>query len=81
MTATKEAVRLLSAAWPKAGAKLVENKANGPAVIQELQHDVDGLIEVQPDGGKVARANAVSPSVESGNVYCPIQPSRRGWGP
>jgi predicted phage terminase large subunit-like protein len=78
MPATKEAVRLLSAAWPKAGAKLVEDKANGPAVIQELQHDVEGLIEVQPDGGKVARANAVSPSVESGNVYLP-HPAIAPW--
>lgn len=34
MPDTKEAVRLLSAAWPKAGAKLVEDKANGTAVIR-----------------------------------------------
>jgi len=78
MPATKEAVRTLSEAWPKAGAKLVEDKANGPAVIQELKHDVDGLIEVQPDGGKIARAHAVSPIVESGNVYLP-HPSIAPW--
>jgi predicted phage terminase large subunit-like protein len=78
MPATKEAVRMLSEAWPKAGAKLVEDKANGPAVIQELKHDVDGLIEVQPDGGKIARAHAVSPIVESGNVYLP-HPSIAPW--
>jgi predicted phage terminase large subunit-like protein len=74
MPDTKEAVRLLSAAWPKAGAKLVEDKANGTAVIQELKHDVAGLIEVQPDGRKIAREHAVSPIAESGNVYLP-QPS------
>jgi predicted phage terminase large subunit-like protein len=78
MPATKEAVRMLSEAWPKAGAKLVEDKANGPAVIQELRHHVDGLIEVQPDGGKIARAHAVSPIVESGNVYLP-HPSIAPW--
>jgi predicted phage terminase large subunit-like protein len=49
----------------------VADKANGPAVIQELQHDVDGLIEVTPEGGKIARAHAVSPVIESGNVYLP----------
>jgi hypothetical protein len=59
-------------------AKLVEDKANGPAVIQELKHDVAGLIEVQPEGGKIARAHAVSPIIESGNVYLP-HPALHDW--
>lgn len=71
MPATKEAVRALSVRWPRAAAKLVEDKANGPAVIQELKHDIGGLIEVTPEGGKIARAHAVSPLAESGNVYLP----------
>jgi predicted phage terminase large subunit-like protein len=71
MPRTKEAVRDLSRRWPKAEAKLVEDKANGPAVIQELQHDIGGLIEVNPEGGKVARANAVAAQVEAGNIYLP----------
>ena len=56
---TREAVRSLSARWPKATAKLVEDKANGPAVIQELRHQLEGLIEVTPEGGKIARARCV----------------------
>ena len=71
MPATKDAVLSLSHRWPKATAKLVEDKANGPAVIQELKHQLEGLIEVTPEGGKIARAHAVSPMVESGNVYLP----------
>ena len=71
MSRPKEAVKELSARWPTASAKLIEDKANGPAVIQELRHDVSGLIEVTPDGGKIARAHAVSPPVESGNIYLP----------
>jgi predicted phage terminase large subunit-like protein len=78
MPATKEAVRALSERWPKAGAKLVEDKANGPAAIQELQHDVDGLIEVTPEGGKIARAHAASPQVEAGNIYLP-HPAIAPW--
>ena len=78
MPATKEAVRVLSGRWPKTGAKLVEDKANGPAVIQELKHDVGGLIEVQPEGGKIARAHAVSPLAEAGNVYLP-HPAIAPW--
>ena len=71
MPATKTAVRSMSEKWPHAAAKLVEDKANGPAVIQELQHEIIGLIEVTPEGGKLARAHAVSPQVEAGNVYLP----------
>jgi hypothetical protein len=56
----------------------VEDKANGPAVIQELRHDVPGLIAVTPEGGKIARAQAVSPQVESGNVYLP-HPALAPW--
>ena len=78
MPSTKEAVRDLSRRWPKAVTKLIEDKANGPAVIQELQHDVAGLIEVNPEGGKLARAHAVSPQIESGNVYLP-HPAITPW--
>ncbi|HLY19978.1 MAG TPA: phage terminase large subunit, partial [Bryobacteraceae bacterium] len=78
MPATKNAIRSMSAKWPKAAAKLVEDKANGPAVIQELQHEISGLIEVTPEGGKLARAHAVSPQVESGNVYLP-HPAICSW--
>ena len=78
MPGTKAAVKELSQRWPKAGAKLVEDRANGPAVIQELRHDVPGLIAVNPEGGKMARAQAVSPQVESGNVYLP-HPALAPW--
>jgi predicted phage terminase large subunit-like protein len=78
MPGTKAAVRSLSDQWPKATAKLVEDKANGPAVIQELQHQIEGLIGITPEGGKVARAHAVSAIVESGNVYLP-HPKIHSW--
>lgn len=71
IVATIKAVRALAANWPRALAKLIEAKANGPAVVQLLQHEIAGLIEVEPQGGKVSRANAVAPIVESGNVYLP----------
>jgi predicted phage terminase large subunit-like protein len=70
-TATVNAIRALAAKWPKARAKYVEDKANGPAVIQVLEKEIPGLIAVNPEGGKVARAYAVSPEIESGNVYLP----------
>lgn len=36
-----------------------------------LRHELTGLIAVNPVGGKEARANAVSPQIEAGNVYLP----------
>lgn len=52
-------------------ATLIEDKANGPAVIDELQDDVPALTPISPQGGKVARANAVQPQHEAGNFYLP----------
>ena len=65
------AVRRLSAHWPEAHLKLVEDKANGPAVVQSLRHEIAGFVEVNPEGGKVSRAAGASPQLESGNWYLP----------
>lgn len=75
---TMKAIRHLTEKWPDAKAKYVEDKANGPAVIQMLQDEIIGLIAVNPEGGKEVRANAVSPLVEAGNVYLP-HPSIAPW--
>lgn len=70
---TVRAVKALSAKWPRCAAKLIEDKANGTAVLQTLRREVPGLIPVEPEGGKVARVNAVAPFIEAGNVYLPAQ--------
>jgi predicted phage terminase large subunit-like protein len=72
-TETCDEILNLSAKWPQATAKYVEDKANGPAVIDALRHRVPGLIPVNPEGGKEARAAAVSPLVEAGNVHLPAR--------
>lgn len=72
--ATLHAVRALTAFepfGPKAVAKLVEDKANGTAVISALRREIGGLIAIEPQGGKLVRASAVSPRVEAGNVILP----------
>nr|WP_133309152.1 phage terminase large subunit [Aeribacillus pallidus] len=69
--ATIKAIKHLTDKWPNAKAKYIEDKANGSAVIQTLQHEISGIVPVEPEGGKEARANAVSPFVEAGNVYLP----------
>ena len=75
---TVRAVRELTHKWPRTVAKLIEDKANGSAVIQMLAHEIPGLLPVNPSGGKIARAQAISPLVEAGNVYLP-HPEYAPW--
>lgn len=70
--ATCEAIKAMTAKWPQAIQKLVEAKANGPAVINALQQQVFGLIPIEPEGSKTARASAISPLVFSKNVVLPV---------
>lgn len=67
---TLAAIRTVRRLYPNARAVLVEDKANGSAVIQVLQSEMF-CIPIQPLGGKVARVNAVSPAIESGHVFVP----------
>jgi len=70
-TATCQAIEAMSAKWPQAVAKFVEDKANGPAVMNALSKKVFGMIPIEPEGSKYARASAISPLTESGNVVLP----------
>jgi predicted phage terminase large subunit-like protein len=58
-------------AWPQVRDKLIEDKANGAAVIEAIKRDFSGVIEVNPQGGKIARANAVTYLFKAGNVFFP----------
>ena len=77
-TETLRAIRSLSAKWPQAVRKLIEDKANGTAVIDVLRKEIPGLIPVEPEGGKIVRANAVTAVAEAGNIYLP-NPSIAPW--
>jgi predicted phage terminase large subunit-like protein len=69
--ATVLAVRALHASFPDAIAVLVEDKANGTAVIETISAEIPGVIPITPDGGKVARAYAMQPEQEAGNIFLP----------
>lgn len=69
--ASLEAIKAMSAKWPQAVAKFLEDKANGPAAINSLQSQLVGLIPIEPEGSKFARASAVSPLVHARNVILP----------
>lgn len=68
---TLAALLAMSRRHPDALAKLVEDKANGPAVMAMLRGKVAGLIPIGAQGSKEARANAVAPAMEAGDVYLP----------
>lgn len=68
---TMKAIVSMAEKWPRAMRKLVEDKANGPAVIELLRSKVPGLIAVNPEGGKIVRARAVEPIQEAGNLWLP----------
>ena len=70
-TETLTTFRRLARDWPRAYRKLVEDKANGSAIINTLQKEISGVVAINPEGGKEARAAAVQPAIESGNVYLP----------
>lgn len=52
-----------------ATAILVEDKANGPAIVQRLQNSLPGVIEVTPEGGKISRVFAAAPEWQAGDWY------------
>lgn len=68
---TCQQFRQLAAKWPQALLKLVEDKANGTAVMNSLRRIVPGIVPEEPHGSKEARAAAVTPLVEAGNVWLP----------
>lgn len=68
----------LCRAYPQATLKLVEDKANGPALIDVLHQTIHGLVAVEPDGDKVARAWSVQPVCEAGNVWLPSPTDHAG---
>lgn len=75
---TMKAIRKMSDKWPNARSKYIEDKANGTAVIEMLKDEISGIIPIDPEGGKEARANAVSPLFEAGNVFLP-HPNLHKW--
>lgn len=71
VTRTIEEIKNMSLSYPLATSKIIEDKANGPAVIELLQDQLFGVTAETPFGSKVARAWAVEPYVRAGNVWLP----------
>lgn len=58
--------------YPYIKIKLVEDKANGSAIVDTLQHRIPGMMPFEPGAAsKVSRLQAVSWRFRAGNVYLP----------
>lgn len=68
---TLRAIRYMADKYPNKHSILVEDKANGSAIISMLRHEIGGIIPITPKESKVARANAITGIVEGGNVHLP----------
>lgn len=68
--ATEAAIRAMVKKWGRS-AVLIEDKANGPAIISRLRKEIPGIIPVEPEGSKYARAQAITPYARSGNIVLP----------
>lgn len=75
---TAKMIVQMSLNYPKAYTKLIEDKANGPAIIDFFKSKISGLTGVNPEGSKEARAEAIVYLQEGGNVYLP-NPERYSW--
>lgn len=73
-TETVDRIVRLCKEFPGIDQLIIEDKANGSAIIDTLKY-TDGIppiVAVNPLGGKYSRAQAVSPFIAGGSVYIPV---------
>ena len=71
-TETLTAIRQVRSLYPYATRVLVEDKANGSAIIDVLSQEPGMFcVPINPKGGKEARVNSIAPAIEAGNVLLP----------
>lgn len=70
-TKTLEMFALMTAKYPRTHRWLIEDKANGSAIISVLKKQIHGITPITPTESKLERAYAVTPLIEAGNIYIP----------
>lgn len=75
---TLAAINEHRALFPQASSILIEDKANGPAIINVMQEKVPGVNAIEPIGSKQARAEAAAPLITAHNVILP-DPEEEPW--
>lgn len=81
-TDTIKEIIILSEKYQAARIKLIEDKANGPAIMDVLKTRIPGIVSYPEKGremgSKTARAEAVAPLQEEGRIYIP-DPAIYSW--
>lgn len=86
---TAEAIKAMSQRWPQARPILIEESANGYAIIQTLQHELRGILPVKTHGhsklvrvigDEEERVHSVSMMIKAGHGWLP-DPSTTSWVP
>ena len=75
---TIKAIKAMRGDFAQANVTLIEDKANGPAIIDVLREKIPGIIAEEPSGSKEARAEAAAPLIQAGNVLLP-HPDEEPW--
>jgi predicted phage terminase large subunit-like protein len=74
-----DAIREMAEEWPGCHAHVIEDKANGPAVIETLEDEIPAIEAFDPGSkDKVERLAATTPQWRAGNVYIP-HPAECDW--
>lgn len=68
---TMEKIKWFYEQFPEIDEMVLEDKANGPAIADVLKYvsNAPPVVCVNPMGGKVSRAEAITPFVKAGNYY------------
>ena len=70
-TDTETSVETFTENHPDYKAVLVEDKANGSAILDKFKNKFKRMIAIEPTGDKVERAEAVAPLFKAGSIYLP----------
>ena len=68
---TLKSLLMLAIKWKNLMECLIEEKANGAAIIQTVRDKIPSVIPIVPKESKEARAASCVPIVEAGNVFLP----------
>ena len=73
ISGTERAIKEMAQRFPQAVTKLIEDKANGPAIIERLAGQISGVKAYNPGrDNKLSRASAVQPIHERHGILLPI---------
>jgi predicted phage terminase large subunit-like protein len=75
---TREAVGVFTGLFPQYHELLIEDKANGTAILNSLSGVVRSMIAISPKESKIARLVSCEPQIEAGDVFLP-NPDFNTW--